>query len=116
MEKAKKFSVIKENHLFLKAYGKGKGYVSDGLAVYVLHGRNKQRTFVGFTVSKNRGNAVLRNKIRRRMREAYRILYPFVKDGYIIVIVARQACSQYSSTELCEQMHGLFRKATLFKD
>lgn len=115
MEKAKKFSVIKENHLFLKAYGKGKGFVSDGLAVYVLQGRDKKRTLVGFTVSKNRGNAVLRNSIRRRMREAYRILYPFVKDGYVIVIVARSACEKYSSTELCEQMHGLFRKATLFK-
>lgn len=116
MEKAKKFSVIKENHLFLKAYGKGKGFASDGLAVYVLRGRDKNKTFVGFTVSKNRGNAVLRNSIRRRIREAYRILYPFLKDGYIIVIVARSACEKYTSTELCEQMHGLFRKATLFKD
>ena len=116
MEKAKKFSVIKENHLFLKAYGKGKGYVSDGLAVYVLQGRDKRKTFVGFTVSKNRGNAVLRNSLRRKMREAYRILYPFVSDGYIIVIVARQACVNYSSTELCEQMHALFRKASLFNN
>ena len=116
MEKAKKFSVIKENHLFLKAYGKGKGYVSDALAVYVLRGRDRKKTFVGFTVSKNRGNAVVRNKIRRRMREAYRILYPFISEGYIIVIVARSACSSYSSTELCEQMYALFRKATLLKD
>lgn len=110
-----KYPVIKENHLFLKAYGKGTGYVSEGLAVYVLRGRNRNETFVGFTVSKNRGNAVLRNRLRRRMREAYRILYPFVKKGYIIVIVARQSCGKYTSTELCEQMHGLFRKAALFK-
>jgi len=116
MEKTKKFSVIKENHLFLKAYGKGKGYVSDAMAVYVLRGRDRQNTFVGFTVSKNRGNAVLRNRLRRRLREAYRILYPFVKKGYIIVIVARQACENYSSTELCEQMHALFRKAALFSN
>ena len=109
-----KYPVIKENHLFLKAYEKGKGYVSDGLAVYVLRGRNREETFVGFTVSKNRGNAVLRNRLRRRMREAYRILYPFVKKGYIVVIVARQSCCKFSSTELCEQLHGLFRKAALF--
>lgn len=48
------------------------------------------------------------------MREAYRILYPFVKKGYLIVIVARQQCERYSSTELCEQLHALFRKAALF--
>jgi len=115
MEETKKFSVIKENHLFLKAYGKGRSFVSDGLAVYVLQGRGRGKSRVGFTVSKNRGNAVLRNSLRRRMREAYRILYPFLKDGYLIVIVARQACGNYSSTELCEQMHALFRKAALFK-
>ncbi len=108
------YPVIKENHLFLKAYEKGKGYVSEGLAVYVIRSRNKEETFVGFTVSKNRGNAVVRNRLRRRMREAYRILYPFVKKGYIIVIVARQTCVNFSSTELCEQLHGLFRKAVLF--
>lgn len=116
MEQTKKFSVIKENHLFLKAYGKGRSFVSDGLAVYVLRSKGGNKSRVGFTVSKNRGNAVLRNSLRRKMREAYRILYPFVSDGYIIVIVARQACVNYSSTELCEQMHALFRKASLFNN
>lgn len=109
-----KYPVVKENHLFLKAYERGKGFVSEGMAVYVLRGRDRNNTLVGFTVSKNRGNAVVRNRLRRRMREAYRILYPFVKKGYIIVIVARQSCDKFSSTELCEQMHGLFRKAALF--
>lgn len=109
-----KFPVIKENHLFLKVYEKGRCQVSDGLALYVLKNRNRNVTAVGFTVSKNRGNAVLRNTVRRRMREAYRVLYPFVKKGYLVVIVARQSCINYNSTELCEQLHGLFRKAALF--
>lgn len=109
-----KFPVIKENHLFLKVYEKGRCQVSDGLAVYVLKNRNKDVTAVGFTVSKNRGNAVLRNTARRRMRDAYRVLYPFLKKGYLIVIVARQSCINYNSTELCEQLHGSFRKAALF--
>lgn len=108
------YPVIKENHLFSKAYERGKSFVSEGMALYVLRSRNRRETFVGFTVSKNRGNAVLRNRLRRRMREAYRILYPFVKKGYLIVIVARQQCERYSSTELCEQLHALFRKAALF--
>lgn len=114
MVAAMKFPVIKENHLFLKVYEKGRCQVSEGLAVYVLKNRNKDVTAVGFTVSKNRGNAVLRNTIRRRMRDAYRILYPFVKKGYLIVIVARQPCINYNSTELCEQLCGSFRKAALF--
>ncbi len=116
MVSSKKFPVIKENHLFLKIYGKGKVQVSDALAVYVLKNYDRTRTLVGFTVSKNRGNAVTRNRLRRRIREAYRILYPFVKKGYLIVIVARQACINYSSAELCEQLHASFRRANLLID
>lgn len=100
--------------MFLKVYGKGRCYLSDGLAVYVLKNRNRDETAVGFTVSKNRGNAVLRNTAKRRMRDAYRVLYPFLKKGYLIVIVARNPCINYNSTELCEQLHGSFRKAALF--
>ena len=114
MEASGKFPVIKENHLFLKIYGKGKSHVSDALAVYVLKNYDKRSTLVGFTVSKNRGNAVTRNRIRRRIREAYRILYPFITKGYLIVIVARQSCINYSSAELCEQLHAILRKAALF--
>lgn len=116
MEASKKIAVIKENHLFSKVYGKGKCFVTKALAVYVLKNYNKSETLVGFTVSKGRGNAVKRNLIRRRMREAYRSLYPSVKKGYLIVIVARSSCERFSSTVLCDQLHDVLKRAALLSD
>lgn len=43
----------------------------------------------GFIVSKHIGNAVKRNRVRRRMREAIRLLHPQLKSGYDIVFIAR---------------------------
>lgn len=44
---------------------------------------------VGYTVSTKLGKAVTRNRIRRRLREIYRLNAPNLKKGYNIVVVAR---------------------------
>jgi len=109
-----KYPALTQNHLFLKVYGKGRSFASGGLVLYVLRNYDRKTTLTGFTVSKSRGKAVTRNKIRRRMKEAYRSLYPLVKKGFLIVIVARQSCEKYSSTQLRGQLYGLLKKAELF--
>ena len=44
---------------------------------------------VGFIVSKKVGAAVIRNKVRRRLREAFRAIIPFIRDNVNYVIIAR---------------------------
>ena len=81
MEKQKKLQTLKENHLFAKAYARGKCFPSRTVVLYVLRSRGRPSpSRVGLTVSKNRGNAVVRNRTRRRLREALRPVYPLVKD------------------------------------
>ena len=63
---------MKENHLFRRLYAKGKSAVSPTLAVYVRKNRLGY-TRLGLTVGTKVGKAVRRNKVRRRIREAYRI-------------------------------------------
>lgn len=79
---------IKENHIFRRLYAKGKHTVSPVLAIYVRRndlGRNR----LGLTVGTKVGKAVTRNKVRRRMREAYRLQEKDLSVGWDIVVVAR---------------------------
>lgn len=47
---------------------------------------------LGYTVSVKLGHAVTRNRVRRRLREIYRLNAPALRSGWDIVIVARQRC------------------------
>lgn len=109
----KKLYPLKQSHLFSRAYRKGKGYNSPSLALYVLPGRDKSRTFLGITVSKKRGNAVTRNRVKRRLREAYRFYLPDLKDGCLLVLVARQSAVQASFSDLRDELGVLLSRASL---
>lgn len=97
-----KLTAVKENHLYSKAYAKGKKYVGKTVVVYVLRdthaGLLKKRNplkiavnRVGLTVTKKIGGAVVRNRCKRIIREAYRLTdrEAGIRRGFIIIIVAR---------------------------
>lgn len=92
-----------KNHEFRRAYAKGKSYVSPVVVVYVL--KNRCRSLrVGITTSKKIGNAVLRNRARRVIREAFREVSSFVRPGFDIVFVARGRTPFVKSTEVRQQI------------
>lgn len=113
MEKTKKIRSLKQNYLFQKVYKKGRSAVSGTLVVYALKNYDRKNTLVGITVKKAIGNAVKRNRIKRKIREAYRTLHPFVKKGYIIVIVARKACEKAHFDIIQNEMYILLKKTDL---
>lgn len=91
---------IKENHIFRRLYNKGKSAASPCLALYCRrNGRDHSR--LGITVSAKLGKAVRRNKLRRRIREIYRIHQGDLLPGWDIVVVARvkAAHSSYAAIE-----------------
>lgn len=56
---------------------------------------------VGFTASRKVGNAVVRNRARRRLREAARQILPvFATPGHDFVLVARAATAERPWTDL----------------
>ena len=110
MEKSRKPDTIRENYLFSRVYSKGKNCTGRYVSVYYLKNRRPGGgTRLGVTVSKSRGKAVVRNRLKRRIRESLRTLYPYMKEGYLIVTVARQpaVCASYAqiSEELAELLH-----------
>ncbi len=66
---------------------------------------------VGFSVSKKVGNSVVRNRARRRMKEAYRTLLAQMQGNHSFVFVARSSIANAEFTSICQQMQRLLRKA-----
>ena len=123
-----KFRSICENHLFSKAYSKGKRAVSSALAVYVLpdyaakrlaradtRGRFLNR--YGITVSTKIGGAVVRSRCRRVIREALRAIEksPGVRAGFLVVIAARSSTPKCKSSDIAKELSVNFARLGLLK-
>lgn len=79
---------LKKNYEFQRLYSKGKSAVTPYLVVYAR--KTKKRTNrIGITVSTKIGKAVVRNRVRRRLREIYRLAEDWFVPGTEIVVVAR---------------------------
>jgi len=105
-------TTLKKNHEFKRLYNKGKSVASFCLVVYCKrNGRAENR--IGFTISKKIGNAVQRNKIRRRLKEIYRLNEDKLVSGYDIVLVARTKSRYISYFELESSVLALFKKLGL---
>ena len=76
------------NYEFRRVYNKGKSGVSPFLVVYARSNRGGKNR-LGVTVSAKLGKAVIRNRVRRRLREIFRLSQESMKQGYDIVLVAR---------------------------
>ena len=113
MNKTRRVKSLKENHLFSRAYRKGRCFSGKYIALYILKNQIKTENKLGITVSKNRGNAVTRNRIKRVIREAYRVFHPFIKEGNILVIVARQPCAEAHVSVVTSELEALLEKAAL---
>ena len=124
-----KFRAIKENHLYSKAYSKGKRAVTNALAVYILpdyaakrlakaHPQKKVVNRIGLTTSTKLGGAVTRSRCRRIMREGLRALEKEkqLKVGFLIVIAARSAAVNLKSTEIKRQLDTAFIKLGMYAE
>ncbi len=107
-----KLPTLKKNYEFQRIYGRGKYASSRTLVVYVLANRSGNRR-VGITTSRKVGKSVVRNRIRRLIRENLRILLGSLPSGRDIVIVARKADESAGFDSVGMEMRSLFVKLGL---
>lgn len=79
---------LKLNKDFKRLYYRGRSAVGASVVVYAIPNRRGINR-LGLTCGKSIGKAVRRNRVKRLMRESYRLLEDNIKKGYDIVIVAR---------------------------
>ena len=107
-------SALKLNHIFRRLYNTS-GQANSCLVLYAR--RNKlPANRVGITVSKKLGGAVVRNRVRRRLREVYRLNEDAFAPGWDIVVVARSRCVNVSFQKLTDAYLSLAEKAGILKE
>lgn len=83
---------LKKRKQFVHIAEKGQKIVSSGLILQFIENGVPGKIGLGFTVTKKIGNAVVRNRVRRRLKEVVRLGLPaFDKTGYDFVVIGRQS-------------------------
>ena len=100
---------LQKNKQFQYVYRRGKSTACKDLVLIYAKGSKMQ---VGFSVSKKVGNAVVRNRTKRRLRECFRPYLGQVKRG-LYVVVARPGASESSYEDLCKSLAYLLKKQNL---
>jgi ribonuclease P protein component len=97
---------LKKNRAFQYVYRKGHSVACRNLVMLLAPGRELK---IGFSVSKKTGNAVTRNRIKRRLRECFRPYLGDVKTG-LYVIVARPSAAKAAFADLKQDVRYLLKK------
>ena len=103
---------LKNGRIFNYLHRKGESNANKTLVL--VHAPSKYPLKVGFIVSKKVDNrAVIRNKVRRRLREAFRALIPYLKDNENYIIIARESSANADFEELANSLAHVLIKSGL---
>jgi ribonuclease P protein component len=108
---------LKRRAEFLRVAAKGRKAATHGLVLQALERNDNQPVRIGFTVTKKVGNAVVRNRARRRLKEAARL--ELANDGFAkiplanvdLVVIGRDATCGRPFADLRDDLRRALRKA-----
>jgi ribonuclease P protein component len=101
---------------FQRARRDGRSWSTPLVALNAV-GNKRRRTRCGFVVGKRVGKAVERNRARRRLREAVRLMFDRIAPGWDLVFVARSpALATVEFTELQATVEHLLRHAGIWRE
>lgn len=108
----KRIETIKERSSFVKLNGESKFIVSGFILQMGANPKLAENAArIGFTVTKKMGGAVVRNRIKRRLREASRkVMQIYAKPGYDYVLIARHKALACDFSELVREMEFAFSR------
>ena len=96
---------------FSQVYRLGRTWANDFLVLKAMPNHGESDSRFGFTAGKRTGNAVIRNTIKRRLRETVRRSQ--VKPGWDVVFIARARCRDATYRQLNSSATSLLRRARL---
>ena len=90
---------LKKSKDFQNVYNKGNSYANRLLVMYVLE-NHTDKNRLGISVSKKVGNSVIRHRVKRLIKESYRLHEEMFNSGLDIVIIARVTAKNISYKEI----------------
>ena len=106
---------LRKNHEFQSVFKSGKSYANKLFVMYVSKNQLEGNR-IGISVSKKVGNSVVRHRVKRLVKESYRLHEEMFNSGLDIVVVARASAKgkNYEAIESAllhvSNLHGILKK------
>jgi ribonuclease P protein component len=84
---------------------------SNALLTARVRRNNLEATRFGLSTGRRLGGAVIRNRVRRRLREALRVMAPSFQPGWDVLIIARPALIDADHEALVATLRRLLERA-----
>jgi len=98
---------------FKKVFSEGRRIEGKNLIIFILK-NDYDFNRLGIIVKKETGKAVVRNKVKRQLKETSRLLNKKLLSGYDIILLAKNNIREAHYFEICYDLEGLFYKGKLF--
>ncbi len=106
---------LKKNEDFKKCYREGKSFANRYLVLYVC-GNELGYNRVGISVSKKVGNSVVRHRVKRLVKESYRLHEDMFNSSLDVVVIGRVSAAQASYHEIERALLHLTKQAKLHRN
>ena len=113
MDRLPKKRILRDRKKFQQVYRHGRSYANRYMVLYVFP--MEGRLEVGFAAGKKLGNAVIRNRVKRLLRESYRLLQRELRQDCAILLIGRRAAAEARCPEVQEAFRQLCKRAGIWK-
>jgi ribonuclease P protein component len=101
---------IRKRSEFRLVYDTGNKIGKRSFVAFCLWRQDEQPTRAGFTTPRSLGKAVVRNRLKRRMREAFRLSAERLPKGWSLVFNPRRAASGMPFSEIIAETEQVLER------